>query len=265
MRNSSLGYGQYALVESSSRNVFRANSALKQAWELSQKHTFPEGLSTRDRAVIILKELLHPRTQCYGEAPPNVYAAIIYQSNTDIEIQNALTGLSLNAFATAMKMVATSDLGSHTSTTDCSYVLVSFAVHSNPSPSTNDLFSVFKGNHQALLTGAWIFEGLIHSILCGQSSSINLCGPLLTMKKKESDTAPRFITQQNDDANVTRHLPLCCRSFTIVNLHEVTFAYTLARNIKDQFCVLGIVNNLLFGSFFVELKVDLARAVVWIF
>ncbi|EKM48769.1 uncharacterized protein PHACADRAFT_266153 [Phanerochaete carnosa HHB-10118-sp] len=215
-----------------------------------------------------------------------------YQSYADKRIQNALAQLSLDGLVTAMQVVATSDLTTHT--LDLSHVLVSFAVRHATSSTDDDrfmpkfksseigqqtikqygylqhreakrLFNVYVGNPPTSVTGGWIFEGLVHSVLCGQSSASNLRGPLLTMKREGSRTAPKFVTQENSDADAPRHLPLGRRSFTVVDFGEKAFASAFINNIENQSCVPKTKNNPLFDSFFVELKTDPDTAVVWIF
>ena len=126
------------------------------------------------------------------------------------------------------------------------------------------LLRVYRDNPQSGITAGWIFEGLVHGVLCGQMSSDALCGPLVAMQAERGGTAPRFVAEQEFDS-ATQHLLIRPRSYTAVDLSGATFALAPHDKMEGLFYVSKAANNPLFDPFFVELRTDPLTAIVWIF
>ena len=268
-------------------DVLEADHGLQQAWEVIQASK-----ASPIDAADVLEELLRRSMKRYGEAPRDVYEGIFDKGSVDGEIDTALKRLTLETLVLAMYSMASPGAWSFQMTG--LHTLLSLDVRSTL-PSSNDhfvpkfksvpiaelvlkqyahlkyeqaklLFDIFRGNPQSSITAGWIFEGLVHGVLCGQISpaSATLCGPLVAMPEERGGTAPRFVTEQEFDLG-TQRLPIRPRSYTVVDLGDATFASAPHDSIENSFYVPKAANNPLFDSFFVELKTDPLTAVVWIF
>ena len=238
-------------------------------------------------AEFVLDESVRLSMRDYGEAARDVYDSIFGRQALDAEIEVALNGLTLEDVIKAM--FALSNPGAESYRVASSHKLISVDV----SPTSSEyfdqfapkfksdriarrvlqryahlkyqeakrLFNVFRSNPESGITTSWIFEGLVHGVLCGKMSSYALCGPLAAMRAERGSMAPRFVAEQEFDSG-TQHLPIRPRAYTTVDFSEATFAFAPLGNMVDLFCVPKAANNPLFDSFFVELKTTPPTAVV---
>ena len=273
--------------------VLRANSALEQALEVARTCTLSGG--PRARATSVLEESLRRSILNYGEAARDAFNGVLRKDRVDQDINLSLDGLTIDALIDAIEHMLKHDAASYQMTGP--HKLMSLVVHHASSLDSDDhfvpkfksepigqrvlkkhahlehkeavrLFNVFRSSPQSGITAGWIFEGLVHGVLCCKLPSNALRGPLVAMRAKKSGTAPapapRFVTVQDFDSGA-QHLPIRPRSHTVVDFSQATFAPPPHRNIEDLFYVPNAFNNPLFDSFFVELRTGPLTAVVWIF
>ena len=279
---------ELALVNPPGPGVLEDHMALRQARELAQTCAFSG--DPRTRAASALDELLHRSTQYYGEAPRDVYDAVFSGLRLDHLIEAALRSLSRETLVNAMHLISTNYFKAYADT----YEVLAYDVRSTSSSECNDrfvakfkseaigrravkqcghlepreakrLFNVYQNNPRSSIAASWVFEGLVHGVLCGQISSNNLRGPLVAMRAEGSGTAPTFIAQQDVDFGAPQHLPVHRRSYTVIELHRDIFPLASKRDLEDKFCVPEATDSPLFDSFFIELKGYPVTAVVWIF
>ena len=218
--------------------------ALEQALEVAWECTLLG--KSRARAESVLEVSLYHLIESYSEAARDVYDGIFKKELLDDNINESLEGLKLEAVVDAM--LSMSILGAPSFQNTGPHMLMSLVVLPALS-ERNDKFvpkfkserisqhvleqyahlehrkakrllSVYRGNPQSGITAGWIFEGLVHSVLCGQMSSNALHGSLIAMKMKKGTI---FVVEQRFGSG-KQHLPVYSRSYIVVNLSGAMFA-----------------------------------------